>query len=238
MATLIDEKTARRNRILKALSQDALTRLLPKLEKVSLSLRKLLYEVDEPIPYVYFPLSGVYSVVSSMEDGATVEVATIGNEGMVGLPVFLGTDSIPLKAFTQIPGEALRMNAQAFRETLKQGNSEISIWLHRYTQALFHQVAQHAACNRLHAVEERCARWLLMSHDRVGRDQFPLTQEFLSQMLGIRRASVPVATGILQKAGLITYHRGVITILDREKLEEASCGCYAIVSKEYDRLFK
>jgi CRP-like cAMP-binding protein len=170
-----------------------------------------------------------------MEDGTVVELATVGNEGMVGLPVFLGGDTMPLKAFVQIPGDAMRMKADVFKDSVNQG-SPLHGLLQRYTQALFNQVAQSTACNRVHSIEERCCRWLLMTRDRVESDGFPLTQEFLSQMLGVRRPSVSVVAAILQKAGLIRYSRGRITILDREGLEAAACECYAIIKQEFDRL--
>jgi CRP-like cAMP-binding protein len=236
MPTPIDPKIACQNRILAALSPAAREALLPHMERVSLKMKELLYDMDQPIIRAYFPLSGVMSMVSTTDNGNTVEVATIGNEGVIGLPLFLRSDSIPLKTFAQIPGESLAMKARDFQEAVRNVNGELNEVLHRYTLALFNQIAQHAACSGMHSIEERCARWLLMTHDRVGQDEFPLTQEFLAQMLGVRRASVTVAAGMLQKAGLITYARGVITILNREGLEAASCEHYGLIKKEYDRL--
>jgi CRP-like cAMP-binding protein len=179
----------------------------------------------------------VTSLVIFMLDGQVVEVATVGNEGMVGLPVFLGAETFSGQAFTQIPGKAVRMQVEVFRDEARQGSSLHEV-LHRYTQALFTQVAQSAACNRLHRIEQRCARWLLMTRERVRADQFPLTQEFLAQMLGVRRAGVSEAVSRLQKEGLIQYSRGIITILNRSGLETVSCECYAIVKQEYDHLLK
>lgn len=170
-----------------------------------------------------------------MQNGATVEVATVGNEGMVGLPVFLETDRIPIQGFVQVPGDAMRMRADVFREKVTPGSPLYKL-LQRYTQALFNQVAQSAACNNLHSIEERFCRWLLMTRDRVDSDQFLLTQEFLSQMLGVRRASVSVVAAIIQKAGLIQYSRGKMTILDRQGLEDCACECYFTVKAEYERL--
>lgn len=225
-----------KNRILAALPREEYERLLPNLETVSLPLKYVLYEPNEPIEHVYFPVHGVVSLVTIMEDGAAVETAVVGNEGMIGLPVFLGADTIPMKALSQIPGEAIRMKADVFKDLVKQG-SPLHGLLHRYTRSLFNQIAQSAACNRLHPIEQRCCRWLLMAHDRMDSDEYLLTQEFLSQMLGVHRASVNLVASILQKAGLICYSRGKITILDRLGLEAAACECYARIKQEFDRLF-
>src|SRR5262249_23637303 len=188
------------------------------------------------IEHVYFPLSGVMSLVVQMADNATVEVGTIGNEGMVGTPVLLGVDRSPTKAFCQVPGECLRMSIAEFKQEIEAEDGVFRRLLNRYAQALINQISQSVGCNHLHSVEERTCRWLLMTHDRVGKDEFLLTQEFLAQMLGVRRSSVTVAAGLLEKAGLITYKRGRIRVLDRERLEQASCECYRIVSREYERL--
>ena len=225
------------NRILAILPDADRHRLLPLMERVRLELKHVLYEPNAPVAYVYFPLTGVMSLLTVMDDGSSIEVATVGNEGMVGLPVFLGAGSMPGKALSQIPGDSMRMPAESFRREANAGGALQAI-LQRYTQGLLNQIAQSAACNRLHPMTERCARWLLMTHDRVGRDEFPLTHEFLSQMLGVRRATVTVATGTLQQAGLIRSRRGSITILDREGLENASCECYRIIREEYDRLLR
>jgi CRP-like cAMP-binding protein len=235
MATL--ELKSAQNRILAALPPKELKRLEPKVEAVSLEFKQPVYEPGEPIRHVYFPTSGVVSLVTVMSDDQPVEIATVGREGMVGLPVFLEAGEIPGRAFCQVPGAALRMEAEAFKVEAQWGGGLTSLLL-RYTQALFNQVAQSAACNRTHTVEERCARWLLMTQDRVGEDRFPLTQEFMAMMLGVRRATVNVAAGILQRAGFITYMRGRITVLDRPGLESASCECYAKVQSEFDRLLK
>jgi CRP-like cAMP-binding protein len=170
-----------------------------------------------------------------MRDGLAVEVGTIGNEGMVGTPVLLGADLSPTRAFAQVPGEALRMRTVLFKEEMQNGGPLPDL-VRRYTQAMVNQISQSVACNHLHSVGQRMCRWLLMTHDWVGADEFPLTHEFLAQMLGVRRPSVSVVAGILQKAGLIRYHRGRITVLDRKGLEAASCECYEVVRKESDRL--
>ncbi|HEU4561941.1 MAG TPA: Crp/Fnr family transcriptional regulator [Longimicrobium sp.] len=172
-----------------------------------------------------------------MDDGSAVETATIGNEGLVGVPVFLGAMQMAGQAFAQVPGEAYRLPAGALREEVRRG-SALATLLGRYTQALFTLVAQSSACNRKHAVEQRCARWLLMTHDRVPGDTFELTQHFLSQMLGVRRATVNEAAAALQERGLIDYTRGRITIIDRAGLEAAACACYAIIRNEFARMLE
>jgi CRP-like cAMP-binding protein len=225
------------NRLLSALPPAERERLLPHLEPVTATIKQSFYEINEPIGHVYFPCTLVASLVTVMENGAAAEVATVGNEGMVGLPVFLGAERIPSVSFCQVPGSAWRLDAAALREVVQHDGALHSL-LHRYTQAMFNQIAQSAACNRLHGVEQRCARWLLQTHDRVGRDQFELTQEFLGQMLGTRRAAVSAAAGALQKAAFIRYSRGRITIVDRAGLEGASCECYRVVRDEFERLIR
>jgi CRP-like cAMP-binding protein len=178
----------------------------------------------------------VISILAAMDDDQAVEVATVGIEGMIGIPVVLGADTSPDLVFCQIPGHALRMPAGAFRE-LADGAGAIRTLLQRYTLAFVRQLSQGSACNRLHPMDQRCARWLLMTRDNTGgRDEFPLTQDFLAKMLGVRRATVSEAAGRLQRAGLITYHRGVIRVHDRQGLEAAACRCYRIVTEEYARL--
>jgi CRP-like cAMP-binding protein len=223
------------NRILAALPEVDRQRLLAHLEPVPLALKQVLSAPHAPITHVYFPLSGVVSLLTVTEVGEAIEVATVGNEGLVGLSAFLDADSSPGQAIVQIAGDALCMPADALRaETLAGG--ALQTLLHRYTQGRLTQLAQGAACNRLHAMPARCARWLLMTHDRVGIDDFPLTHQFLAQMLGVRRATVTVAVGSLQRANLIRYRRGHITVIDRHGLEGASCACYRIIRDEFDRL--
>lgn len=224
-----------RNRLLAALPPDELDRLEPHLEPLTAQIKTSMYEPDIPISYVYFIESGVASIVARMNDGEAVEVATVGNEGMIGLPVFLGAVSTPEQAFMQVPGDTLRMAVDVFRSEVTPG-SPLHAVLQRYTQTLMIQMAQGVACNRLHTVEQRCCRWLLMTADRVHGDTFLLTQEFLAQMLGVRRASVNEVAGTLQNEGLITYTRGVITILDRMGVEAHSCECYFIVRDEFERM--
>lgn len=226
-----------KNRLLAALPLEEYERLFPDLECVSLSLKQTIYQPNQPIEYVYFPCRGaVISVLVFMEDGGLVEAATVGNEGMVGLPVFLETDIVSnSETMVQIPGDALRMKPDAFKDWVDR-SQPLQNLLKRYAQVMFNSIMQTAACNRLHEIEARCSRWLLMTHDRVESDNFPLTQEFLSQMLGVRRPSVSVVASILQKAGLIRYSRGKMTILDRPGLEDTSCECYRVIKQDFDRL--
>lgn len=223
------------NRLLQALPRKDRQRLEAKLEPVYLPYKEQIYDVGSPIPYVYFPTNCMLSMVTEME-GGTVEVGTIGNEGMAGLPIFLRTDSFPSKCFAQVPGDAVRMRSTALQEELKDGGA-LHVVLLKYTHYLLTQSLQSTACNRLHAAEERLCRWLLMTQDRVGSDWFPLTQEFMAEMLGVRRATVSLTASALQHAGLIKYSRGKVTVLSREKLEKASCACYVLVRKEMERLF-
>lgn len=224
------------NRLLTALPPGELQWLMGLLEPVSLAFKQSLYESNQPISHVYFPLTSVNSLLVEMQDGGVVEVGTVGNEGMVGLPVFLGATSTPGRALVQIPGRALRMPATIFTDVTLRADGALYHVLQRYTQALFVQTAQGAACNRLHTQEQRFCRWILMTHDRVGRDSFPLTHEFIAQMLGVRRATVSEAAAAMQTAGCIHYHHGTMTIRDRTGLEAASCECYRVIRAEFDRV--
>jgi CRP-like cAMP-binding protein len=224
------------NRLLSAIPSDYYSEeIAPVLERVSLGLREILYDSLKPIEHVYFPINGVMSMLAEMGEENLVEVATVGNEGMVGLPLYLGATVTPGKSFAQVPGDALRMPAPSFRRLTENGGP-LPRMLNRYTQALMVQISQGTACNRLHSMEQRCARWLLMTHDRVGADEFLLTQEFLGQMLGVRRATVNETALKLQRAGHIDYSRGRIRILNREGLESVSCHCYNVIRDEYDRM--
>ncbi len=223
------------NRVLAALPKVAYKRLMPQMERVLLENKQLAYDVNKPIKFVYFPLTGVFSLVTFMEDGEGVEVATIGNEGMIGLPLFLGVDRTSGKAFTQVPGDSLRMTAAAFKEEIRR-QGRLTQTLQLYTQALMVQISQGMACNGKHSIRQRCARWLLMTHDRIGAETFPLSQEFLALMLGVRRGGVNKVATELKQAGLIQYSRGVIRILKRKELEDTSCECYQVIKREFDRL--
>lgn len=224
-----------KNRLLAALPLEEYNRLLPDLESVYLPHQQVIYESHEPIQYVYFPTDAVMSLINLMENGAGVEVGTVGKEGMVGIAVFLAGDRSINQAVAQIPGNAVRMRAEVFNHKVTPG-SPLYILLQRYTQALLSQICQSVTCNGLHSIEKRCCRWLLMTQDRVEGNQFPLTQEYLAYMLGVRRASVSEVCSLLQKAGFISYSRGSITILDRQALENTSCECYASVKAEFNRL--
>jgi CRP-like cAMP-binding protein len=223
------------NRLLAALPSEVKARLLPNLERVSLPFKEVLYKSRELIEYVYFPNHGVVPLLTLLEDGTLAEVGLVGNEGMVGLSVLLGIEATPFKAIVQVRGEAMRMKADVFKDLVNPDSPLYSLLL-RYTHALMFQISQSAACNSHHSVEERCCRWLLMTRDRVQSDQFPITHEFLSQMLGVRRASITVVAGMLQKAGLIRYSRGQMTIEDRQGLLAVTCQCYRLVKEEEDRL--
>lgn len=223
------------NHLLAALPREEYDRLAPLCQIVHLEAWSSLYQADAPIEQIYFPVTGVASVTTLMADGAMVEVGTIGREGTTGLPAFFGVSSSPLPTFVQVPGDVVRLPLAAFREAAAPGSALHALLL-RFAQAYYVMAAQSAGCNRLHPVEERCARWILLTHDRVGLDTFPLSHEFLGYMLGVRRASVTVAMGALQRAGLLTYRRGIVTILDRPGLEAASCECYAIIRHAFAEL--
>jgi CRP-like cAMP-binding protein len=231
-----DERTLpTRNFILDALSPEEYARIAADLEPVALRVGEVLYDPDEPITHVYFPGSGTVSVISVFEDGAGVEVSMVGNEGMFGINVVLGSVATPLRAVVQIEGAGLRMRAETARREFGRG-AQFHDLLLRYTQAFIIQIAQNAACNSAHPVEGRLAKWLLSCQDRAHSDELALTHEFISEMLGVRRAGVTEAAGRLQDSGIIRYRRGRILILDRRGLESASCVCHAIVKKEFDRL--
>lgn len=225
------------NKLLAALPGDEYARLAPYLEGFEPPHQYVFYEPDTAISHVYFPASGVVSLLSLSHGSEAVEVATVGNEGMVGVPVFLGQDSTPGKATMQVPGALLRMLVEDFRrEVVDVPGSRLQVLLQHYTHALMVQMAQGLACNRLHNLERRAARWLLTTRDRVGGPTFPLTQEFLAQMLGVRRAGVSEVASALQAQGLITYTRGVITIRDPAGLEARACDCYRIIRDVFDRM--
>jgi CRP-like cAMP-binding protein len=227
-------RAATDNALLARLSTDDFAQIVTDLEHVRLQVHDVLYEPGEAIEFVYFPTSGCVSMVHITPDG-TVEVGTIGFEGMVGIPLLLHGTSAPTRSLVQVEGEAYRITASAFLRTIALSDSTYRILL-RFSLAFFNQVAQSVACNRLHSLEERCARWLLVTHDRVEGDQFKLTQEFLSFMLGVHRPAVTLAAGVLQKAGYIHYSRGKITVTDRAGLESASCTCYQATRDDYAAL--
>jgi CRP-like cAMP-binding protein len=219
------------NHLLAALPKDEYRRLLPDLELFTLVFGKMIYEPGELIRHVYFPSSGIISLLAVVEDRATLEVGIVGREGMVGLPAFMGVKTSRNRAVVQGVGVALRMKATALRKESSNGGSLPRLLL-RYSHSRLTQISQGAACNRFHPIDARLARWLLMTRDRMGRDEFQLTQNFLSNMLGVRREGVNKAAGELQKQGLISYSRGTLKILNRKGLEEIACQCYGIIRDE------
>ena len=221
------------NRLLATLPKNEYKRLLPKLKTVRLVLGEVLYEPGAAIKYVYFPNDSIISLISKLSETSWLEVGMVGNEGMAGLAVFMGVNSSSTRALVQGAGTAMRMSAAAVRAEANQLGG-LHHLLHRYSHALLAQVSQSSACNRFHFVNARLARWLLMTNDRLGAEEFPLTQEFLSNMLGVRREGVSKAAGALQAAKLIRYSRGMITVLNRRGLEAESCQCYAIIKAETD----
>jgi CRP-like cAMP-binding protein len=225
------------NRILAALPDEEYARLDPHLMPVNLSLRQIIYKPLEPIKHIYFPENAMISIVTTSSEGVSVEVGVVGREGVTGIPALLGVDATPNESMVQIADGALKMRAEVAREEFKRGGVFQDLIL-RYIQANTIQIGQSVACNRLHSIDERLARWLLMTHDRAASDELMLTQEFLSMMLGVRRAGVTDAAITLQADGYINYKRGHITILDRAGLEEASCECYSVVKAEHDRILK
>jgi CRP-like cAMP-binding protein len=225
----------RTNRLLSLLSDDDYELLRPHLSHVTFDYKKSLYEASRPIDHVYFPIDGVASLVVTTAEGASAEVGTIGSEGIVGLPVVLGDREAPSAVYVQVPGMALQMDARVFRDQLDRSPA-LNLIMLRYAHAFFNQVAQSAACIHLHRVEQRCCRWLLMTRDRMPSGDFLLTHEFLGMMLGVRRTTITDVMGILQKAGLVRYRRGHVTILDHEALRQRACECYDISKLEFDRL--
>ena len=235
MPTPDGTRDPRRNLILGGLPDDEYAQLSPLLEPVRLEVREVLYERGGPIEHVYLPVDCVLSVLSTAAGEPAVEVASVGYEGVSGLPVFLGIPVSPHDGLCQIAGSAVRLTTADLRAFLT-GDGSLHDLLHRYTQALMVQLSQTVACNRLHTTEERCARWLMQTRDRVGADEFQLTQQFLAQMLGVRRGTVSLTAGVLQQAGVIRYSRGRITVADVGALHDAACECYDVVQAEYARL--
>ena len=210
--------------------------MLDRTEIVSVQSKENIFEREQPIRFAHFPEDCVISLVTELDNGDSVEAMTVGNDGFVGIAIFHGLPSSRLTAVGQISGESRRVRAEDFRQ-LMAVCPVLDGLLHRYSQFVFETVSQSAACNRLHVIEQRCARWLLMSQDRVGRDRFDLTQEFLAMMLGVRRPGVTVAIGLLEKAGLIVHERGSITVVNRAGLEKVSCECYRTIKTRQGKLF-
>lgn len=232
---MVSEEQLQRNAILAALPGDELSRVGRKAELTQPGVRTQVYEPGETITEVYFPLASVFSMVGMTAERVTVEVATIGREGMVGLPVFLGAPSSPHAAFCQVGGPAVKLTVQGLRQVLADDGG-LHGALSRFTQATMVQISQNVVCNSTHAALQRAARWLLTTRDRVGTEDFPLTQEFLSQMLGVRRPTASDTARQLQADGLIRYTRGYVKITDAAGLEEVACSCYGTVKAEFDRI--
>ncbi|MBD2629426.1 Crp/Fnr family transcriptional regulator [Trichormus variabilis] len=233
---LLDNNSLRsNNKLLTALPKSDFEHLAPHLELVSLTSGQSIYEAEEPIKYIYFPETAIISLLCIMNNGSSVEVGLVSNEGMVGIPVILGDNITTLNAIVQVPGNALRIDADTVKTEFDRGEA-IQDLLLCYVKTIYLEVSQCAACNRLHTLEERLSRWLLTVADRLHSDEFPLTQEFISHMLGVRRSGVTVAASTLSKSGMINYHRGNIKILNREALEASSCECYQVIRNEYARL--
>lgn len=223
------------NRLLDSLPEAGFERLRQHLSPFEFKYKLSLYQAHEPIEFVYFIETGVASLVNTMKNGDAAEVGTIGNEGMVGLPILFGDTQAPTSVYVQVAGRGLRMRAKVLWDAMQQSPSIRKAMLH-YSHAFFNQVAQSAACNTFHVLEQRCCRWLLMTYDRMQSKDFPLTQEFLAMMLGVQRSGVTLAAGALQRAGLIQYTRGNVVILDLAGLRKRSCECYQLSKGEFDRL--
>lgn len=223
------------NFLLAALPPAIQQRLFPRLELVPLPLGKVLYESGDTMRYVYFPTDSIVSLLYVMESGASAEISVVGNEGIVGVSLFMGGESTPSRAVVQSAGSAYRMPGQQLKDEFNL-HSELMLLLLRYTQSLITQMAQTAVCNRHHSIDQQLCRWLLLSLDRLSDNKLTMTQELIANMLGVRREGVTEAAGKLQKLGVIDYCRGHITVLDRLKLESFCCECYAVVKQETDRL--
>jgi CRP-like cAMP-binding protein len=224
------------NRFLRMLPASSYARIRPYLEIVPFPSKHIIWNVDDPIDAVFFPRRCVLSLLVMLRKRAPVEAATVGNEGMLGMGAVFGAERSALLVVTQLPGPALRMGAALFREIVED-DASLRLLTLRYSHALLEQTAQSVACNRRHTTLQRCSRWLLMTHDRAHQDTFPLTQQFLAVMLGVRRASVTIAAGRLQRAGLIHYSYGIVTIENRRGLEQVACECYETVEQRFRRLF-
>ena len=223
------------NRLLAALPVAEYGRITSNLRHVSFALGEVVYEFGEQMDYVYFPTTSIVSLLYTMENGSSAEMGLTGNDGIVGIALFMGGGTMPNRAIVQSAGSALKMKARVLQNEFARGGKFQKVLL-RYTQALITQISQTAVCNRLHSVEQQLCRWLLLSHDRVPADDLVMTQELIADMLGVRREGVTVAAGNLQDGGAISYVRGHIKILNRQKLEETVCECYQVVRAEFDRL--
>jgi CRP-like cAMP-binding protein len=232
---MLDSAEPRNNFLLAALPDSEWGRWQPQLEKVEMPLGQVLYEPGNTLAHVYFPTTSIVSLLYVMENGASAEIAVVGNEGLVGISLFMGGESTPSRAVVQSAGHGLRLKAQLMKSEFERAGPVLHLLL-RYTQALITQMAQTAACNRHHTLDQQLCRWLLLSLDRLRTNELAMTQELIANMLGVRREGVTEAALKLQQAGLISYARGRITVLDRAGLEGRTCECYEVVKREYDRL--
>ena len=232
---IFDSPDQQRNLLLAGLSPEERNRLLPHLQLVAMPLGKVLYESGDVLRHVYFPVDCIVSLLYVMENGESAEISVVGNEGLVGIALFMGGETTPSRAIVQSAGRACQLSAQKLKDEFRR-NGNLQVSLLRYTQSLITQMAQTAVCNRYHSVDQQLCRWLLLSLDRLPSNELTMTQELIANMLGVRREGVTDAAGKLQKLGVIQYHRGHITVLDRPKLEHLSCECYRVVKKETDRL--
>jgi CRP-like cAMP-binding protein len=223
------------NHLLAALPAAEFDRLAPELELVSMPLGEALYESGGRLQHVYFPTTAIVSLLYVMENGASAEIAIVGNEGILGISLFMGGETTPNRAVVQSAGHGYRLKAKLLKQEFRRAGPVMDLLL-RYTQALITQMAQTAACNRHHSIEQQLCRWLLLSLDRLSTFELTMTQELIANMLGVRREGVTEAAGKLQRAGIIRYSRGRITVLDRDRLEQDVCECYAVVKKEFERL--
>ena len=227
--------TPQQNHLLAALPAEVQERLFPHLELVSLPLGKVMYESGDTLRHVYFPTDSIVSLLYVMEDGASAEISVVGNEGLIGVALFMGGESTPSRAIVQSAGSAYRLLGQRLKDEFNR-HGEMQLLLLRYTQSLLTQMAQTAVCNRHHSIDQQLCRWLLLSLDRLPSNRLDMTQELIANMLGVRREGVTEAASKLQRQGVITYQRGHITVQDRPRLEKMCCECYAVVKKETDRL--
>ena len=225
----------RQNHLLAALSPEVQARLFPYLELVPLKLRSVMYESGRPMRHVYFPTDAIISLQYVMENGASTAILVVGNEGLMGISLFMGGESTPNRSLVQSAGHAYRLPRRRVKEEFSR-HGQLLVLMLRYTQALITQMAQTAVCNRHHTVDQQLCRWLLLSLDRLSGDHLIMTQELIANMLGVRREGVTEAAGRLQKLGVIRYSRGHITVLDRPKLEQLCCECYSVVKRESDRI--
>jgi CRP-like cAMP-binding protein len=223
------------NHLLAALAPAAFDRIYPHLQLVEMPLGKVIYEPDDVLRHVYFPTDCIVSLLYVMEDGGSAEISVVGNEGLIGISLFMGGETTPSRAVVQSAGSAYQLIGEKLKDEFHR-NGGMQVLLLRYTQALITQMAQTAVCNRHHSVDQQLCRWLLLSLDRLASNELTMTQELIANMLGVRREGVTDAAGKLQTLGVIRYHRGRITVLDRPKLEHLSCECYAVVKRETDRL--